>query len=156
MGLIAGFLRLIPIYAYVIAGVALWGFYGHYKANAYEKAKYEADAESLRIAAKASAKKAAAATKVDQTYVIRAREAETRVATLSANNSQLQQLLANKDNSARDAIAVCGIDGERGKALERLLAEGAELAREGGERVARMGTKITALQEHIVGVCVKE
>jgi hypothetical protein len=145
-------LRLVPIWVWPLLLVGAWGLHSNYKANRLEKAQAEAHAEALRLTARVEARKREEAREVERDYAQKLKIAAVTTARLRATESGLRKQLAS--NTPRDAAAICGVDGERGRTLEELLGESAELAREGAEEVVRLGAKTAALQDHIKRVCV--
>ena len=148
-----GLIKPVPIWAYLLLAVAAWGAWGHYKSNKYEKERAEIALESERFARKAEDKKRHAAREVEAAYARNLKSARDRERQLDTANAGLLSQL-NSTNSTKDATAICGVDGERGRVLERLLEESAGLAKLGAAEVERLGAKTTALQDHIKRVCV--
>ncbi len=62
---------------------------------------------------------------------------------------------SSRDDGAGDSAARFNADGERIALLGRLLGEAADLATEGGERVAELASKVDALQTYATRVCVR-
>jgi hypothetical protein len=136
--------------------LAVWGSYGHLKSTRYEKARLEAAAESQRIVRALEAKKLEAARKVDEEHVKKQRALQMRLDSIATDNAGLQQLISTNSIDSTNAIAVCGPDGERGRILERLLAESTDLVAEGAAGIARLANKTTALQDYIDRVCLSK
>ncbi len=153
MGLI---LKVIPIWAYALVGLLLWGGYGHIKADRLQKKIITANAEAQLEAVYIRDKKQDTVRTNEVDYAKKLRAVAKSADVLRANNNELQQLVARYRDTANDAIAICGVDGERGRILEKLLGESAELAEEGARRVESLGSKTTALQKHISSVCVSK
>jgi hypothetical protein len=145
-------LRLIPIWVWPLLLVGAWGFYGNYKSTRLEKERTEANAEAQRLSARVGQIKREEARQVEAQYAQKLKAAKVVSDKLRASESGLRDQLAN--NTARDSVAICGVDGERGRILEELLTESAGLARAGAEEVVRLGAKTAALQDHIKRVCV--
>lgn len=153
MGLI---LKLIPIWAYALVGLLLWGGYGHIKADRLQKKIITANAEAQLEAISIRDRKQDVARVNEVDYAKKLRIVARSADVLRANNNELQQLIARYRDSASDAVAICGVDGERGRILEKLLGECSVLAGEGARRVESLGTKTTALQKHISSLCVSK
>lgn len=156
MGIVLSLLGRIPIWVWAVAALVAWGSYGHVKSSRYEKARLEAAAETQRIARSMEAKKQDAARKVDEANVKRQRDLQRQLDSIATDNASLQQLIATNRSSAADAIAVCGVDGERGRILEKLLAESTDLVAEGAAGIARLASKTAALQDYIDRVCLSK
>jgi DNA-binding ferritin-like protein len=147
-------LARIPVWAWVVVGLLIWAGYGSIKVAHLERQRAEVAAESQRIAERVRAAKAAQARKVEEEYAAKIRRANSSAAATKSANERLQSQLAARSDYPRDAVAVCGVDGARGRKLEELLAESAGLAAEGAERVERLGAKTASLQDYIQRVCV--
>lgn len=145
-------LRLIPVWVWPLLVIGAWGAHSNYKANKLEKERQEVQLESARLAAKDIALKQTQAREVETAYAQKLKVAKIAADKLRASESSLRDQIRAGEN--RDSTAVCGIDGERGRTLERLLSESTELAREGTEEVIRLGAKTAALQDYIKRVCV--
>jgi len=145
-------LRLIPIWVWPLLLAGAWGLHSNYKANKLEKERAETQIESARLNSSVEARKREEARKVEGQYAQKLKAAKAVADSLRASESRLREQIAS--NPARDAAAICGVDGERGRTLESLLTESAELARTGAEEVARLGAKTTALQAYIQRVCI--
>lgn len=156
MGLILPLLRVIPIWAYAVAALVAWGAYGHWKSNRYEKARVEAAAEAQRLTSRIEAKKQADNREVEAGHAKRVKVVTANATSLRNANSELQQLLARKGIDPTDTTTICGADGKRGEALERLLKESAGLVEEGAGRVEFLGAKTASLQDYIRRVCVSK
>jgi hypothetical protein len=156
MGLILTSLLRVPLWLYLAAGLFVWGAWGQYKNNETQRERLEAAVETQKLARQAEARKAEAARKVDEAYRRKLKDVVLANAVLSTDADGLRSLLQTAPGVGvdYDAIAVCGIDGERGRALERLLDKSAELLQEGAGRVAELTAKTTALQEYAQSVCV--
>lgn len=145
-------LKLVPLWIWPLLMVGAWGFYGNYKSNKLEKERAEANVEAQRLSERAAQLKREEARQVEVQYAQKLKAAKVVSDKLRSTESGLRDQLAN--NPARDAAAICGVDGERGRTLEELLTESAELAREGAEEAIRLGTKTAALQNYVQRVCV--
>lgn len=145
-------LGLIPWWVWPLLGLLAWGLYSNYEVAQLEKQRAEAAAEQQRLINKDRAMRQAEARKVEESYAQKLKAAKANADSLRTSADGLRSQLAS--SSARDSATVCGVDGERGRALEELLAESAGLVREGAEEVVRLGTKTAALQDHIKQVCV--
>lgn len=156
MGLILPLLSRIPIWLYAIVAVLVWGGYGHWKADQCVKQQKEATAEAVRLLNRSETTKLINARNVDQAYAQKLRKISSDTQSLRAANDRLQSLLANQSNTTNNTTAGCDTDDERRKTIERLLGEGADLAREGAERVRVLGAKTAALQDYIRGVCLSK
>jgi hypothetical protein len=158
MGLILSLFLRIPFWVYLAAGLVVWGAYGNWKADRYEKARAETVLESERIARRVEGLKAEAARKIDVSYRERIKKLSRSNAALSADVNGLQQLIQTAPSASvdHDAIAVCGVNGERGRTLERLLTESTGLVQEGAGRVAELTAKTSELQKFISNVCVSQ
>lgn len=154
MGLIFSTLLRFPLWVWLVAALGAWGTYSNWQVNRHEKARAEAAAETQRIVSMAESRKNEAARKVSDANIARIKSLSRDVSKLRSDNERLQFTIAADSSVPRDAATVCGVDGERGRALESLLVEGAGLAAEGAENVARLGNKTTALQEFIRSVCL--
>ena len=130
--------------------------YGHWQTAKLEKERTELAAEAQRMVRSVEAKKQAAARSVEGAYVAKLKQVSSTVVSLRSANDKLQLAIENGSSTSGDATALCGVDGERTRALESLLVEGAALAREGAEEVARLGAKTDALQEYVRLVCVSK
>jgi F0F1-type ATP synthase membrane subunit b/b' len=146
----------VPLWAWALLGVFLWGAYGHWQYDRLERQRVEANAETVRLVAKAQNRAQDEARKVQDEYAEKLRRASSATRTLRADNARLQQKLAGSAGVPRDAETVCGVDGERGRALEELLAGGSDLAARGAEEVVRLSAKISGLQSYIQRVCIGE
>lgn len=157
-------LTKIPLTLWLAIAVGVWGGVGHFKAyrlqstwNAAKLEQAEIARESERMARQAESLKAQAAREVQDALYARSKDTQAAAANLASSNRRLQDDLAaaKAARSSGDAEAICGVDGARGEALERLLAESAELAREGGERVRKLSDQIKGLQDYTNQVCLK-
>lgn len=152
MGLILPLLARIPVWLWLIGILLAWGVTGHMKNRAYLQEKAELAVEQQILLRKTETQKQLQAQKVQDEYSTRLSNSARRVATLSSTNQRLQSELA-RSSDTRDTAAVCGVDGERGRTLETILAEGSDLATEGAAEIERLAAKTTALQDHIKRVC---
>jgi hypothetical protein len=117
-----------------------------------EKQRAEAVAEQQRLVNQDRSMRQMEARKVEEGYAQKLKAAKANADSLRASADGLRSQLTN--SPSRDSAALCGVDGERGRTLEGLLAESADLVREGAEEVVRLGAKTAALQDHIKRVCV--
>lgn len=153
-----------PITLWLAVVIGIWGGYGHLKAyrlqsswDAARLAQAEISRESERMARQAEFKVAQAAREVQDDVYARAKKTQIALSTANAINRQLRDNLsaAKASRAITTAETVCGVDGKRGEAIERLLGESFELVAEGAERVRKLSDTATGLQEHINKVCVK-
>ena len=149
MGLI---LRALPWWLWPLLAVFAWGLHSNYKVAQLERQRAEAKAEEQRLMMRDRSLRQAEARKVEDSYASKLKAAKANADSLRTAADGLRAQIDS--NPSRDSAAVCGIDGERGRTLESLLAESAELAREGAEEVVRLGAKTASLQDHIKRVCV--
>lgn len=155
MGLIFKLLSAIPGWTYIIIAAVLWGGYGHLKADSYKKQLADYKQKLEQANKEAESFKRLAARKVEDKYAAKAKEAIATSMALADANNRLRDALAGYTDTTRDAIAVCGVDGSRGRKLEELLQRSAALAAEGARRVESLGAKVEGLQGYISEVCVK-
>ena len=157
-------LTKIPLTLWIAIAVGIWGGFGHLKAyrlqSTWDAAKLEQaeiGREAERMARQAEYLKAQAAREVQDAGFARSKATQAVAANLASSNRRLQDDLtaAKAARSSGDAEAICGVNGVRGEALERLLSESAELAREGGERVRKLSDQIKGLQDYTNRVCLK-
>jgi F0F1-type ATP synthase membrane subunit b/b' len=146
-------LARVPFLAWALVASLLWGGYGHWQVGRLEKARVDAELNAEREVRKVEAEQRDAVQAVEATYASKLKEAQKTASNLRLTTAGLQQLLARSD-SARTAETICGVNGERGRAIEQLLAESADLAREGAETVKRLGAKTASLQNYIERVCL--
>ena len=144
----------VPIWAWALLVVVLWGAYGHWQHGRLEKARAEAAVEAQRMAARVEAARQERARKASDEYAKKVAQASAATRAVRADNVRLQQLVAQAANTPRDAVTVCGVDGARGRELESLLAEGGDLAAEGAQEVSRLAAKVSGLQEYVSRVCL--
>lgn len=156
-------LTKVPITLWLAIAVGVWGSFGHIKAHrlqsAWDTAKLqqaEIARESELAARKAEFLKAQAAREVQDAVFNRVKATKTAITNLTGTNRRLQDALtaAKVTRTSANAEAICGVDGARGEVIERLLAESAGLAREGGERVRELSDQVTGLQDFTNRVCV--
>lgn len=145
-------LGLIPWWVWPVLALGAWGLHSNYKVAQLEKQRAEAKVEEQRLMDKDRSRRQMDARKVEEQYAQKLKDAKANAAALRTAADGLRAQLSA--NPSRDSAAICGVDGERGRVLESLLAESAELAREGAEEVVRLGAKTSALQDHIQRVCV--
>ncbi len=149
MGLI---LRALPWWVWPLLGILVWGLHSNYKVVELEKERAEAKVEEQRLVNRDRTQRQTEARKVEEGYADKLKAAKANADSLRTAADGLRTQIYG--NSSRDSAAICGVDGERGRALESLLAESAELARQGAEEVVRLGAKTASLQDHIKRVCV--
>ena len=154
MGIILALLGKVPIWAYALAGLFVWGAYGHHEAKEFEKAKQATIIAAQQEKAKLEADSRTAEQKVEVTYGQKLQAVNVTVVKLRTANNKLQQLLQQSASAPRSSATICGPDGERGRNLESLLAEGSGLATEGDERVEYLTAKVGSLQDYINKVCL--
>lgn len=152
MGLILPLLSRIPVWLWLIGILLAWGLVGHWKNAQYLKEKAELAVEQQILLRKTETSLRVKAQDVQDKYEKHKAASSRRIDGLSSTNSRLQGLLTNSADT-RDTAAVCGTDGERGRALETILAESADLATEGAREIERLAAKTTALQDYIQRVC---
>lgn len=157
-------LTKVPLTLWLAIAVGVWGGFGHLKAyrlqstwDATKLEQAEIGREAERMTRKAEYLKAQAAREVQDAVYTRYKATQVVAANLANSNRRLRDDLAaaKAARSSGDAEAICGVNGARGEALERLLAESAELAREGGERVRKLSDQIKGLQDFTNRVCLK-
>lgn len=157
-------LTRVPLTLWLAIAVGIWGGIGHLKAHrlqsTWDAAKLEQaeiGRESERMARKADYLKAEAERGVRDAVFARSKITQTAADNLASTNRRLQDALAAAEASraSGNTEAICGVNGARGEALERLLGESAELVREGGERVRKLSDQIQGLQEYTNQVCLK-
>lgn len=156
MSLALAFFARVPAWVWVAVVLVSWGLYGHYKANNLERERLETEVETNRLIVASETKKAERTKSIEEQYHKRIKDEKAVVAVLRADLDRLRRQTARSASAPDDAYAICGIDGERGRVLERLLQESAELAIEGAERVGRISAKTTALQNYIERVCLSK
>lgn len=156
MGIVLSLLSKVPIWVWAVIGLATWGYFGHQKAQRYEQARLESIAETERIARSVEAKKDEKRQKVEQNYAKNEQALKRNLDSMHTSYLSLQQLIATDNHTTEDIATVCGTYVERNRVVERLLKESNDLVSEGAERVGKLGTKISALQEYISSVCVSE
>lgn len=156
-------LSRVPLLLWAVIGVGIWGGYGHLQYTRlqsewerYKLAQVELVLENQKSIRAAEVAKHAALQEVQNSYYAKAKEARNIASKLKSTNDKLQDALftAEADRASSNPTTICGVNGERGKVLERLLGESAELVREGGERVAELSAKTTGLQRYIGEVCI--
>jgi F0F1-type ATP synthase membrane subunit b/b' len=146
----------IPVWVWLAAAVTVWGFNGYWQADRLRKQQQEVELESSKLAEKARLHAKEQARQIESDFRKRMQDASAVSSTLRNQLGKLREQASGSIEINRDAIAICGIDGERGRVLERLLNESAELAIEGAERVGKLSAKTTALQDYIERVCVNK
>lgn len=154
MGVILKLLSGVPLWLYAAVGLFTWGAYGHYEAKQYAIAKRDADKAAIIKKAELEAAKQSAVQKVNDEYSKRLQVANSNAAVLRTANNKLQYLLHQAGNPTKDTAAICGVDGERGKRLESLLAECSDISTEGAARVGKLTEKVTSLQAYVNTVCI--
>lgn len=155
MGIIVAILAKVPLWIWLLLGVACWGFYGHIKSNKYEKDRLEVAVETERILRNVESKKLEKTRVVEEKFYADKKSLKNKLDSLFiVNDSLRQQLSTNRQPS--DTTTQCGIDAERVAVLERLLRESTALVTEGAERTATLGLKVDALQDYIRQVCVSK
>jgi hypothetical protein len=150
--MILAVLSRIPAWIWLVGVLGVWGLAGHWKNAQYLKEKAELAVEQQVLLRKTETQKQLQAQAVQDAYAKKLAESANRVSGLRSANQRLQSELTNRADT-RDSAAVCGVDGERGRALETLLAEGSDLATEGAREIERLSAKTTALQDYIQRVC---
>ena len=154
MGVILKLLSGVPLWLYAVVGLFAWGAYGHHEAKQYAKAKQASEQAAIIKKAELEAAKQTAVQKVNDEYAKKLQAANSNAAVLRTANNKLQYLLHQAGNPAKDTAAICGVDGERGRRLERLLAECSDISTEGAARVGKLTEKVTSLQDYVNTVCV--
>lgn len=161
-----GLLAAVPIRFWAIGaailGIFLWGSSGYIKAN-YSKKKldeYTAAQKANELKATQEARKIEQVKNASNAKVGRdfnASKANRTVLTDIGAVASSVRAEARSSGSAASAnsAAVCGIDGSRGRILERVFAESTELVEEGAGRVKDLSDQVTALQQYASTVCTK-
>lgn len=158
-------LAKVPITLWLAIAIGIWGGYGHLKANRLQSswdadrlAQAEIARESEILARKAEFKAAQAAREVQDNVYARVKQTQAALSNANTVNRELRDTLAaaKADRTDITAEAICGVDGKRGEALERLLGESFELVTEGAKRVRELSDTATGLQDYIGRVCVND
>ena len=132
-----------------LAGVQTWRLNSLQSQVAEDKAAATESALLRERAARASqAAIDSASRKVTDAYLIRSQAGRVAANGVDAAYRSLLDAIAASGGTADDPAAACRTASARVGDLERLLAEVAGAAAEGGRHLARVGPKLAGLQEH--------
>lgn len=113
-----------------------------------DQLRAEANAEAERLARRAQTAIDDRTRKATDAYITRQVAARGRADSFDGAYRGLLNAIAAAGGTADDPAAACRADAERAARYQRLLAEAAGLAVEGGKRVEDLAAKVAGLQDH--------